>query len=222
MSECTELYLVQCGISSVVRVLPVVVIIPQQGRVVAGEGAVDPGVPVADTPDRDSDALGDVQAGASDEFVIPLLLSELVAVNGLRNTDVELSDGDIEASLAEADELLFEACEVSNNEVGLRADTVDGGSTGAETLDEGELRDRVQTLEADIGSLYTHSGVDLGTGVVQVVVVDIELSGGIDSAGGAEGDINKLLTKNAVEDAVPELSIVLEDLIYDILHDPHR
>lgn len=106
--------------------------------------------------------------------------------------------------------------------MGLTADAVDGGSTGPETLDEGELRDRVQTPEADIRSLYTHSGVDLGTSVVQVVVVDIELSGGIDSASGTEGDINELFTKNAVEDAVPELPIVLEDLIYDILHDPHR
>ena len=77
-------------------------------------------------------------------------MSELVAIDGLSNADIELGDGDIEASLAEADQLLLEACEVTDDEVGLGANTVDGGSTGTKALNEGKLVDRVQTPEVDI------------------------------------------------------------------------
>jgi hypothetical protein len=62
----------------------------------------------------------------------------------------------------------------------------------------------------------THGVVNLGTSIVQVVVVDVELRVGVGSASSAEGEVDELFTKNSVEDAVTEVTVVFEDLVDDV------
>lgn len=66
--------------------------------------------------------------------------------------------------------------------MGLRTDTVDGDAIGNEALDERYKR------------------IDLGTSVVEVVVVDKELCGGVGLFGGAEGKVDEFGTEDVVED----------------------
>jgi hypothetical protein len=57
----------------------------------------------------------------------------------LGDTDVKLSDGDIEAGSGELLKLGLEVGETASDKVGLCADTVNWGTTVLDTTDEGNL-----------------------------------------------------------------------------------
>jgi hypothetical protein len=54
-------------------------------------------------------------------------------------------------------------------------------------------------------------------GAVQVVVVDVELGIRVGGAGSAERDANEVLTEDTRENAVAEASILVEDLIDNVI-----
>lgn len=80
----------------------------------------------------------------------------------------------------------------------LSTDTVDGNTTVHETFDQG------------------NEIVDLGTGIVQVVVVKAQLGSWISSTGSLEGNVDKLLSEETVEDGVTEDTAILENFIDDV------
>jgi hypothetical protein len=64
----------------------------------------------------------------------------------------------------------------------------------------------------------THHSFKLGASIVEVIVVDVELGAGVDGSCGTEGDVDEVFAQDPVEDAVTEGTVVLENLIADILH----
>lgn len=83
--------------------------------------------------------------------------------------------------------------------MGLRANTVDGDTGGDPLLDVGDHALCLSVVCA-----------------IEVVVVDVELSVRVSSAGGAESDANKVLAKHAAKDAVSKIAILGEDLVHHI------
>lgn len=59
--------------------------------------------------------------------------------------------------------------------------------------------------------------VDLVAGSVEVIVVDVELCGGVSCACGLEGDVDEGLAENFVENRLPEVAAVVEDLVDNVL-----
>lgn len=150
-----------------------------------------PRVLVADTPDSDTDTLGDVEAGLGDGGVVV----------GRGSADVELSDGNL--ANTGADKSLKSALDLTSHtgvEMRLGADTVNGDA----------LRDPLLDVVA-------HAGGDLGSvGRVKAVVVDVQLGVGVSLAGSAEGNADKLLAEDAGEDRVTQTAVPLEDLVDNV------
>jgi hypothetical protein len=63
----------------------------------------------------------------------------------------------------------------------------------------------------------THSSVYLGTSIIQVVVVDVELRIRVCGTSSFEGNVNKVFAKNSIENTVSPGSIILEDFVNNIL-----
>jgi hypothetical protein len=82
------------------------------------------------------------------------------------------------------------------SKVGLRANAVDGDAGGDPLLDVGD--------EA--------GGFAVG-GAVEVVVVDVELSGGVGGASSLKGNADVVLTKNLHEDVLAESAILVESFL---------
>lgn len=81
----------------------------------------------------------------------------------------------------------------------LGADAVDGDAISDKTLDE------------------RNDSVDLSTSIVEVIIVDEELRGGVSFLGCAEGNVDELRPEDVVEDGRSPGSVIVEDFIYDIL-----
>lgn len=137
---------------------------------------------VADTPDGDTKALGDARAGRDDGLEVGLLLGELGSGDGQGDSDVELGDHDIETSVGQTLQLGLDTSDLSKNEMGLRADTVNRDSTALQAADEG------------------NQSIDLGAGSVKVVVVDAKLCGRVGGSGSLERNVDELLTEKLVKD----------------------
>ena len=83
-------------------------------------------------------------------------------------------------------------------------------SLGADTVNRNALGE-------PLVDLFDHAPGDLGVvGIVQVVVVDVELGVRISGSCGAEGDANKVLAKDTAEDAIAERAVLGKDLVDDI------
>lgn len=152
-----------------------------------------PRVLVRDTPDRDADTLGNIEAGLGDNGVI---------VGGGR-TDIELSDGNfLNTSGSHLLESRLDTVGGTGVEMGLGADTVDGDALGNPLLDVGD-----------------HTSLKLGgVGVLNAIVVDVQLGVGVGGAGGAESNADELLTQNLGERRVlTEGTIPVENLVDDVL-----
>jgi hypothetical protein len=135
---------------------------------------------VADAPHGNPNTFTHREARLGDRVVVRLLLSELRAGDILRDTDIEFRDCNIQAGTSKASELRLHAADLTKDEVGLRADTVDRDSSRLEPADERDER------------------VDLRSWAIQVVVVDVELCGRVRSARGFEGDVDEGLSKQFV------------------------
>jgi len=154
-----------------------------------------PAVLVRDSPDGDSDALWDLEAGVHD--------SEVIVGGGTRN--VELGDGNL------LDVGRSESPQGSGNTRG-RVPSAGGCQValGANAVDW-------DTLSEPLVDLFDHTPGDFGVvGNVEVVVVDVQLRGRIGGTRCAEGDANKVLAENAAEDAVAERAVFSKDLVDDI------
>lgn len=77
-------------------------------------------------------------------MIVPLLLSELGRVDGLGNTDVQFSNGDLEVGARKSGEGSNKVGETADDQVGLGSDTVNGGSAALDAADEGDLLEDVQ------------------------------------------------------------------------------
>jgi hypothetical protein len=53
-------------------------------------------------------------------------------------------------------------------------------------------------------------------GDVEVVIVDVELSGRVGGASGAEGNANEVLAEHAAENAIPEATVLGKDLVDNV------
>jgi hypothetical protein len=152
-----------------------------------------PRVLVRDTPDSDTDTLGDVKASLGNSSV----------VGSRGSTDVELSDSNLlDTSGSHLLESSLDTVGGTRVEMGLRTNTVNGDALGNPLLDVGD-----------------HTSLELGgVGIVNAVVVDVQLGVGVSGAGSAEGNANELLTQNLGERRVlAESTIPVEDLVEDVL-----
>jgi hypothetical protein len=147
---------------------------------------------VTNTPDGDTNTLGDVQAGPGD--------SDVVVGRGTSN--IELSDSDLrDTSAGKGLKGALNTTSTASIEMGLGTNTVDGDTSREPLLYHGD-----------------HAVRDLSVlGAVEVVVVDVELGVGVGSAGSLEGDGDELLTENSGKVGVAEAAILSEDLVNDIL-----
>jgi hypothetical protein len=201
----------------IIGALLVDVVIPEQRGIIVGEGTVDPALPVGDTPNADADASRDVQASLGNGFVVSCLLCELARVDRFGDTNIKLGDSNLEAGCSEPFECALEVVEVARDQVRLGSNTVNWCSTTLKTADEGDLEGKaVIRIPANKNSLTNHC-FELGSGVVKVVVVHVELGTGVDGSRSAEGNVNKLFTEDTVEDAVTPSAVVFEDFVTDIL-----
>lgn len=152
-----------------------------------------PRVLVRDTPDSNTDTLRNVKASLGNGSV----------VGSRGRADVELSDGNLlYTSGSHLLESSLDTVGGTGVEMGLRTDTVNGDALGDPLLDVSD-----------------HTSLELGgVGVVNAVIVDVQLGVGVSSAGSAEGNANELLTQNLSEGRVlAEGTIPVEDLVEDIL-----
>lgn len=84
--------------------------------------------------------------------------------------------------------------------MGLRTDTIDG-----------------DTLRHPLVDLLDHSAGNLSVvGVIEVVVVDVQLGGGISGASSAEGNTNEVLAEDSAENTITERAVLSKDLVDDV------
>lgn len=147
---------------------------------------------ITNTPDGDTNALGRLEAALDNGDV----------VSGVVVLDIELRHGDLlDVDSGERLDGVGERLALAGLEMALRADAVDGDA-GLEPL--GDVRD--------------HALDELGVvGPVEVVVVDVEHAGGVDGAGGLEGDAHKVLAEDVGEDRGAQRAVLVEHLVDDIL-----
>jgi hypothetical protein len=96
-------------------------------------------MPVADTPNGDTNTLRNIQASLGDSLVVTLLLSELGAIDWSLNSDIKFGDSDVKTSIAQALELSFNATDLADNKVALGTNTVNGSSSVPQALNQCEL-----------------------------------------------------------------------------------
>lgn len=147
---------------------------------------------IAHAPDGEADALGLVEAGLGD--------GDVVVGRGV--DDVDLSEGDLgDAGGGEGLDGGAGLAREAGREVGLRADAVDGDAGRDPLLDVGD-----------------HAGGHLRVvGLVEVVVVDVQLRIRVRLARRLERDAHEVLAKHLREYGAAEGSVLVEDLVYDIL-----
>lgn len=153
------------------------------------------------TPRRDTDTVRGPFTRIHRCLIVAALISKLRSIGRQCHSDVELREGDLKPCGSEGCERLVHVWDsaVVDDQVSLGTDTVDGDAGGDEASDE---RDH---------------GVDLAAGVVEVVVVDVKLCGGVGGFGGAEGNVDEGFTEHVVENGGAEGAVVVEDFVHDIL-----
>lgn len=180
----------QSANQGVVSLLGLVISVEQERAVVGA-----PTVLVGDTPDGDTNTLGNGKTTVHD--------SQEVACCGAG--DIELSDGNLlDIGASQCLEGVGDAGgwvpTARCGKMGLCANTVNGNALGHPLV-----------------NVCDHTSGNLGVvGNVQVVVVDVELGVGISGACGAESDTNKVFAEDTAEDAVSKLAVLGEDLVHDI------
>lgn len=122
-------------------------------------------------------------------------MREQSSSRGESHADVELSDGNVDAQSGVSGHgagLVAGARGAADDEVGLETHAVDLCAVRLDQLDD---------------SLGTGS---LGTAVFDVVVVVVELDGGVDGCGGGEGNGDVSLADGLVPDALAVGSVLVE------------
>jgi hypothetical protein len=147
---------------------------PEISVALSGESARDPGVFVDEVPNSNSDAAVHGKTGGNNACIVGGLLSESGAVFGeSAESDVQLGVGGFDSlggvALKDGDEVRV-AGRAADDEMGLETDTVDLDSAGLEGGDE------------------VCSGSGFGTGVLDVVVVVVELDVWVVESSGLESD----------------------------------
>lgn len=167
------------------------VVAVEEERVVIGP----PAISVRDSPDGDSDTLGDLETSVHDGEVVV----------GSSTGDIELGDGNFRnigcgKGSESSGNTRGRVPSARSGQVALGSNTIDGNALGEPPVDVGN-----------------HTGSDLGVvGNVQVVVIDIELGVGIGGACCAEGNANEVLAENTAENTVAEIAVLCKDLIDNI------
>lgn len=112
--------------------------------------------PVRNAPNSDTHALGGINTSLHNSPIIILLLVPLVVVDRVGDTDIELSDDNVEPGSGESVELCLDTTYLAEDKMGLGSNTVDWDTTLLEAADEG------------------NHGVDFAAGAVKVVVVNLQ------------------------------------------------
>jgi hypothetical protein len=145
-------------------------------------------------PARNTDTVLDVQAR----------VLGLEVVGGRSTGNIELSNGTLGSSSAESLHGLLDTVgtrpAAAVGKVHLGTDAVDGNAGGAPLLD-----------------VFDHTLSLAVVGNVKVVVVDVQLAGRVGRAGSLEGDADVVLADDIEPVALPEGSVLVEDLVHDVL-----
>lgn len=144
---------------------------------------------------------GGEDATATYGHVVSLLPLEVGLVGREDDTDVQLSQSNLDASLAvrvNHGNVIIDARGLAGRGVRLHADAIDLDALVLQHLDD---LDR---------------GLALGADALQVVVVVVQLGLRVDLGGGAEGQLDVLLAEGAVEDGLAVGAVLLEGLIDDV------
>ena len=169
--------------------------VPWASSALSAEGVGHPRVLVGEVPDSHANAGRDGIARRNDVLEVGLLLREQRRGGGERHADVELGDGDLDTGRGERLELRLQVrWDLADDEVALEADTVEWDACRLERLDEVEQRGR------------------LGAGVLNVVLVDVELGGRVGGARGLESDADVGLAEGVVEDVRTPCAVIVEGL----------
>jgi hypothetical protein len=149
---------------------------------------------VSNTPARDANTVADVQAR----------VLGLEVVGGRSTGNVELGDGTLGSSSAEGPHGLLDTLgtgpAAAVGKVHLGTDAVDGDAGGAPLLD-----------------VFDHTLSLAVVGNVKVVVVDVQLAGGVGRASSLKGNADVVLADDVEPVALPEGSIFVEDLVHNVL-----
>jgi hypothetical protein len=149
---------------------------------------------VSDAPARDTNTVADVQAR----------VLGLEVVGGRSTGNIELGDGTLGSSSAESPHGLLDTLgtgpAAAGGKVHLGADAVDGNAGGAPLLD-----------------VFDHTLSLAVVGNVKVVVVDVQLAGGVGRASSLEGNADVVLADDVEPVALPEGSVFVEDLVHHVL-----
>jgi len=191
-----------------VRGLLLVVVVPEQSRTLTRESAGNPRVLIRDTPDSDTNTSLNVHARTNHASIsISVGLELLLGSRGV-HADIKLSVSNINVELCEAVENLGELCARGSRcvlsgsalagHVSLKTNTVN-----AKTVRLDQLGDANSTL-------------GLGTTVLEVVVVVVQLGSRVGSKSHAESNRDESFTNDAVEDAVTVSSVLVKSLVDDI------
>lgn len=147
---------------------------------------------VTEVPDGDTNATLDRHALLDDSRVVGLLLVERVRRRRQRHADIELSDGDFKT---EGGELVHDRRhargDLTDDEVALETDTV-------------ELHAGVKHRFGEV-----EESSSLCTGVLIVVLVDVELGSGIGGRCSLESDVDVCRAKGVVENIRAPGSVVI-------------
>ena len=149
---------------------------------------------VSNPPTRNTNAVLDVQAR----------VLGLEVVGGRSTGNVELGDGTLGSSSAESLHGVLHVVgarpATAVGKVHLGTDAVDGNAGGAPLLD---------VLDHTLGLAVV--------GDVKVVVVDVQLAGGVGRASSLKGNANVVLADDIEPVALPEGSVFVEDLVHNVL-----
>ena len=149
---------------------------------------------VSNPPTRNTNAVLDVQAR----------VLGLEVVGGRSTGNVELGDGTLGSSSAESLHGVLDVVgarpATAVGKVHLGTDAVDGNAGGAPLLD-----------------VFDHTLSLAVVGNVKVVVVDVQLAGGVGRASSLKGNANVVLADDIEPVALPEGSVFVEDLVHNVL-----
>ena len=149
---------------------------------------------VSNPPTRNTNAVLDVQAR----------VLGLEVVGGRSTGNVELGDGTLGSSSAESLHGVLHVVgarpATAVGKVHLGTDAVDGNAGGAPLLD---------VLDHTLGLAVV--------GDVKVVIIDVELGRRVSGTSGLEGDADVVLADDLQPVALPESTVLVEDLVGDVL-----
>ena len=169
--------------------------IPRASLALTREGVRHPGVLIGPVPDGDANTSLDSLAGSDDGLIVLLLLGEERRGGRERHADIELGDGNLDTSSRERRELRLEVGrDLADDEMALESDTIERHAGGLEGLDEVEQRR------------------GLRAGVLNVVLVDVELGVRIGRTRCLKGDADVGGTEGVVEDVRAPCTVIVERL----------